>query len=314
MRNRFIQTVTALLGEREDVAIVLADISASGFAEAARRYPHRVVNVGIREQVMVGVAAGLALEGFRPILHTYAPFLVERAFEQIKLDLAHQDVGAVLVSFGASHDASREGRTHQTAADVCLIDSLPGFSIHIPGHPDEAEALLRHAVKAGGRSYVRLSQQINDAPRRIESGRFEVVRSGRDAAVIAVGPMLDRTVAAVAGLDVTVLYAATVRPFDTDGLVRALERPEVVLVEPYLEGTSARLVAAALSHVSHRLLSVGVPCVELRRYGTPEEHDQALGLTAEAIGRRIRGFLSCIPTGSGACAPGSPDGFHPGSP
>ena len=292
MRTRFIQTVTRLLDEREDLALILADISVSGLGEAARRHPHRVVNVGIREQAMVGVAAGLALEGFLPIVHTYAPFLVERAFEQIKLDLAHQDVGAVLVSIGASHDASREGRTHQTAGDVCLVDSLPGFSIHIPGHCDEVEALLRLAVNHGGRTYVRLSQQANRAPRRIESGGFEVVRSGRNGTVIAIGPMLDRTVAAVEELDITVLYAATVRPFDASGLVKVLDRPEVVLVEPYLEGTSARFVAAALSHVPHRLLSIGVPCVELRRYGSPEEHDQALGLTAEVIGARIRGFLS----------------------
>jgi transketolase len=292
MRSRFLQTASALLDEREDVVLVLAEISASGFREAARRHPRRVVNVGIREQAMVGVAAGLALEGFRPIVHTYAPFLVERAFEQIKLDLAHQDVGAVLVSIGASHDASHEGRTHQTAGDVALIDTLPGFAIHVPGHPDEAERLLRQAVEQDGRAYLRLSEQANAAPRPIGSGRVEVVRSGRHATVIAVGPMLDRTLAAVEALDVTVLYASTVRPFDTDGLLRTLADPDVVLVEPYLEGTSARLVSAALTRVPHRLLAIGVPGVELRKYGTPEEHDRALGLTAEAIERRVRGFLA----------------------
>jgi transketolase len=259
-----------------------------------------VVNVGIREQAMVGVAAGLALEGFRPIIHTYAPFLVERAFEQIKLDLAHQDLGAVLVSIGASHDASREGRTHQTAGDVALIDTLPGFSIHVPGHADEAEVLLRHAVNHGGRAYVRLSEQTNRAPRRTETGGFDVVKTGGAATVIAVGPMLDRTLAAVEELDVTVLYAATVRPFDADGLMRTLARAEVVLVEPYLEGTSARLVSAALTHTPLRLLSIGLPRAELRRYGTPEEHDQALGLTAETIRRRIRDFVTHSRPSAGA--------------
>lgn len=300
MRDRFMRTVTTLLDECEDVVLVLAEISASGFREAARRHPRRVINVGIREQAMVGVAAGLALEGFRPIIHTYAPFLVERAFEQIKLDLAHQDVGAVLVSIGASHDASREGRTHQTAGDVALVDTLPGFSIHVPGHADEVEVLLRHAVNHGGRAYVRLSEQTNSAPRPIVPGRFEVARAGRDATVIAFGPMLDRTIAAVAKLDVTVLYAATVRPFDAEGLVRTLARSDVVIVEPYLEGTSARLVSEALAHVPHRLLSIGSPRVELRKYGTPEEHDRVLGLTTEAIGLRIMGFLAS-PSPSPSC-------------
>src|SRR6266571_3157838 len=85
-------------------------------------------------------------------------------------------------------------------------------------------------------------------------------------------------------------FAPTVRPFDTDGLVRALARPDVVLIEPYIEGTSARLVSEALAHTPRRLLSIDLPCVELKKYGTPEEHDRALGLTTGAIGHRIMGF------------------------
>lgn len=96
MRDTFVDTTTALLADDPRTALVLADISAGLFVPAADRHPDRVLNVGIREQLMVGVAGGLALTGLRPIVHTYAPFLVERAYEQLKLDLDHQNASAVL--------------------------------------------------------------------------------------------------------------------------------------------------------------------------------------------------------------------------
>ena len=82
-----------------------------------------MINVGIREQAMIGIAGGLALAGYRPVAHTYAPFLVERPFEQIKVGLEHQDVGAVLVSIGGSYDDLPRGRTHQSPGDVALLDT-----------------------------------------------------------------------------------------------------------------------------------------------------------------------------------------------
>src|SRR6185503_18724166 len=106
MRDRFVDTTIALLDEQPRTAVVLADISSAAFDTAADRHPDRVLNVGIREQLMIGVAGGLALTGLRPIAHSYSAFLVDRAYEQIKLDINHQDAGAILVSVGASYDSA----------------------------------------------------------------------------------------------------------------------------------------------------------------------------------------------------------------
>ena len=292
MRERFAATACELLDQDRSVAVVLADISVSMFAEAAARHPDRVVNVGIREQLLVNVGAGMAMTGMRPVVHTFATFLVERGFEQVKLGFAHQGVGGVLVSAGASYDVSRGGRTHQAPGDVALLDTLPDWTIHVPGHPDEVDTLLRAAVAGDGTVYLRTSIQQNIQPMPVDgSGRMMVVRRGSRGTVVAVGPMLDSVLSATEGIDVTVLYAATVRPFDAQTLISTLGSPDVILVEPYLAGTSTRCVAEALAHVSHRVLGLGVPRVELRRYGRPEEHTSALGLDTAGLRRSMKGFL-----------------------
>jgi len=290
MRQTFVDTVSDALDHDPRLAVVTADISAAAFKPARERHPDRVLNVGIREQAMIGVAGGLALTGLRPVVHSYTPFLVERPFEQIKLDLGHQDVGAVLVSIGGSYDDPVWGRTHQGPGDVALLDTLPGWTVHVPGHPDEVAALLPAALTGDDRVYLRLSARENSHAYPA-TGRFTVVREGARATVLAVGPMLDNVLAATAGLDVTVLYASTVRPFDHRGL-RAAGHPDVVLVEPYLAGTSAHEVANAFDDVAHRLRALGVRRdVEVRAYGTAEEHDAVHGLDADGIAKAVREFI-----------------------
>jgi len=291
MRERFTSVTSQLLAADPRLALVLADITADAFAPARERYPDRVINVGIREQLLIGVAGGLALAGMRPVAHTFASFLVERPFEQIKLDLNHQGAGAVLVSAGGSYDYAGSGRTHQAPGDVALLDTLPGWTVHVPGHPDEAERQIRAAAAGGGPVYIRLSGRSTTVPLEREPGRFSVLRLGRAGTVIAVGPVADQVVAATLGLDVTVLYAATIRPFDGATLREVLRTPDVVLVEPYLAGTSAAEVARALPGIRHRVLGLGVGRAELRRYGTPAEHEAAHGLDAASLRASITAFL-----------------------
>jgi transketolase len=291
MRQRFYQVTSALLDRDPRLAVVLADIGEESFEAARRRHPDRVINLGIREQLLISVAGGLALAGLRPVAHTFAPFLVERPFEQVKLDLGHQQADAVLVSAGGSYDYPAYGLTHLAPGDVALLDTLPGWTVHVPGHPDEAEQLLAAAIAGSGKVYLRLSLQANGRALAGPGPGFTVLRSGGSGTVVAVGPVADDVLAATAGLDVTVLYAATVRPFDHAGLRAALGAPAVVVVEPYLAGTSSAAVAEALSGVPHRVLGLGVARAELRKFGTMAEHIAAQGLDPAGLRPRIAGFL-----------------------
>jgi len=291
-RQRFYRVLPELLAEDPRAVAVFA-VVGTGYLDPDAVAPvrDRVVDVGIREQLLIGAAGGLALAGLRPIVHTFAPFLVERPFEQLKLDIGHQGSGAVLVSAGGSHDWPAGGETHMGRRDVALLDTLDGWTVHVPGHPDEAEALLRAALPGDDRVYLRLGGTSNAVARPVADGRMQVLRRGFGPTVIAVGPLADRVLEATADLDVTVLYAATVRPFDAATLRATLGEPDVVLVEPYLRDTSTAEVARALRGTRHRVLGLGPGPAELRRYGTVTDHDAAHGLDVPGLRHAITTFV-----------------------
>jgi transketolase len=292
MRERAGETAAALLDEDPRVAVVLAEISTGQFGRALRTHPDRAVNVGIMEQTMVGVAAGFAMEGFLPVVHTITPFLVERPLEQIKLDFGYQGLEGTFVSVGGSYDYTSEGFTHHSPGDVQVMLTIPGMEVLAPGAPDELDRLFRATYADGHPTYLRTTVAANAQSRPVEVGRLDVVRRGKTATVLAVGPMLDRTLAAVEGMDVTVLYVTTVSPFDEEGLAReSADTPEVISVTPFLEGTLTPLLARALAHRPSRFDSIGIGVEVLREYGTPQDHDRARGLDTAGIRGRIARFL-----------------------
>jgi transketolase len=290
MRGRFNSAVVDLLGTDPLAVVVLAAIGASGFSdEARRRFGDRIIDVGIREQAMIGVAGGLALEGFRPIVMSYTPFVIERPFEQIKLSLTHQGVHATLVSIGGSWDASGEGRTHQAPEDVALISTLPGWTVHVPGTPDEAERAIRSSHQSATSHYIRLTEDSNGQSFERELGRVATLRQGSDSAptVIAIGPVASELLEATPGMDATVLYTTVPRPIDARGLRAAVVGTDIVIVEPYLAGTSVAEVAAALVDTPTRIRAIGITNPEIQHYGTPGELRAAHGLDASGIRRTL---------------------------
>jgi len=293
MREQMASTIAELMNTDPRLVMVLCDISAGLFEDAATAHPGRVLNLGIMEQTAVSLAAGFALEGFVPVVHSIAPFVVERPFEQIKDDFCYQRLGGNFISIGASYDYASDGMTHQAPGDVAILRTLPGMEVVVPGTPAEFDLLFREAYADGAPTYFRTGSQVNAASRPVRLGQLDVVRTGAEATVVAVGPMLDRVVEACAGRDVSIAYCTTVAPFDAAGL-RALAgaRPApVLLVEPYYAGTGVSDVVDALAPAWLRLDSIGIPRRVLSNYGTAEEHDAALGLTAAGIRARLDALL-----------------------
>ena len=168
------------------------------------------------------------------------------------------------------------------------MSTLPGWTIHVPGHADEAEIALRHAHRSGASHYIRLTNDSNAAP-VLEPTKLTTLRRGSDSAptVLAIGPMADAVVAATVDLDVTVLYTSVVRPIDARSLSAAVIGETIAIVEPTLAGTTVGEVAAALNHRPMRIVGIGVQDPELMHYGSPDELRAAHGLDVAGIRRQI---------------------------
>lgn len=187
MRKQFNKTVTEIFLENQKVVLLLGDIGVFGFKGLLENFSKRAFNFGILEQAMVGAAAGISSEGFIPILHTIAPFMVERAYEQIKIDLGYQKLNANLVSVGGSYDYSALGCTHHCPSDVSLMYNIPGCCILLPGNASELDASLKNYYKSG-LNYFRISEETHSVE-GLPIG-FTKIAGDEDEAVIFVGPAL----------------------------------------------------------------------------------------------------------------------------
>jgi transketolase len=288
MREAFARTATDLVRTDPDAVVVLAVISRELFPVGDRVVDGRIVDVGIAEQCLIGVAAGMAMTGLRPIVHSIAPFLVERPYEQIKADLVLQRLPAVLVSTGASYDYASDGGTHSGHGDVAVLHALPGVGIRVPGTAAELEAVLRETYRRDEVTYLRMSTADNGEPHADAS----VLRHGGRATVVAVGPMLAPVLAATEGLDVTVLYTSTVRPFAGAALAAVAGEGPVVTVEPYAGEVLLGAVLDALVPRPVRVVPIGVPRAVAGHYGTPADHDRTHRLDPASLRDRIAAVLA----------------------
>lgn len=288
MRKQFVKTVETILSQNENVTLLLGDIGVFGFQKAFKDFPDRVYNIGILEQATVGVASGLAKSDFIPIVHTIAPFLVERTFEQLKIDFGYQRLGGNFVSAGASYDYASLGCTHHCPGDVGLLSNIPGMEIVIPGTASEFDMLFSEAYANGNPTYFRLSERENEISQPVEFGKACVLKKGGLATVVAIGPTLSWVLDAVEGLDVGVIYYTVIAPFDSDTLSTNLSSSgKILLVEPFYAGTITHAVSQSVWPKSVSIDSIGIPREFLSNYGSVAEHDRSIGFTPENIRARL---------------------------
>jgi len=289
LRKQFTKTIEYLMARDDRLVVLLGDIGVFGFRDVFRLYPERIYNIGVCEQATIGVAAGLAKEGFIPVVHSIAPFIVERCFEQLKIDLCYQGLATNVVSVGGSYDYAALGSTHHCPGDIAALLALPNMNIIVPGTAREFDVLFRAVYDKGIPTYFRLSELCHDAVVDVNFGRAEVIKVGCQAVVIVVGHLLSAVVEATNDLDVTVLYYSTVVPFDGSTLRQHSDSGKVVLIEPFYSALSNMVMSAVNRSVI--LYKIGVPFRFLKNYGSVAEHNTFYGLTSKGVRARLEAIL-----------------------
>ena len=287
MRKQFRDTVTELAEADERVVLVFGDISVFLFESFTRRFPGRFLNLGICENTLVSVAAGLASQGFIPFVHTIAPFVTERCLEQIKLDVCYNGFPINIVTCGATYDYAWDGPTHQALADMGALRLLPGIEIVQPGTKDETDQLIRSRYASGTPTYFRLSDHPHGAHFPVEFGRGHVVRDvGGPVTVVTAGPILTSVLPAVESLPVNVLYYSTLKPFDAELLSKYAHTRLVVVHD------ATGLFEQVCEHAAGPVTRIGLPDRFVSCYGTIHDVRKEVGLDAEHIGHVVTGLLS----------------------
>jgi len=286
LRKQFVSTLSKLFLEDERLALLLGDIGVFGFRDLFKRYPERTFNIGILEQTTVSLASGLSMSGLIPVVHTIAPFLTERAYEQIKVDLGYQKAACNLVSVGSSYDYAALGCTHHCPADVPILSQVPDLQILVPGHQKEFDSLFVENYSNEKVSYFRLSETTNSEANISSKGKNIIIKEGGDILIIAIGPMLQRVVEACEGINATILYCTSIKPFDNFSVQENLKK-KILIIEPYYSGVVLSNLISSFDALKADFSCLGVPNDFIHSYGNSEDIDKDIGLDVKSIREMI---------------------------
>jgi len=299
IRQQFADTMLAVGKEDPKLVVLIGDISHFILQPFAQACPGRFYNIGICEPTIVSMGAGLAKAGLYPVMHTIAPFLIERSFEQIKLDFCYQCLGGNLITVGSAFDYANLGCTHHCYDDWALMKALPGTQIIYPCSPVEFDTLFRQTYRNGAVTLFRVPEHQHNydfEETDIQFGRGIKVTGGSQLTIVATGPHLRDALEARdeltgLGLQPEIIYIHTISPLDRE-LIRAsvVKTRRVLVVEEHARsGGLGDDVLQAVHDIGGVQFSwIGIPNDFIREYRPYRQHCEALGLTREGIIRQAR--------------------------
>lgn len=304
MRNAFADEITKLAAKDERIVLLSGDIGNRLFNDYKEVADERFFNCGIAEANMTSVAAGLAMNGLRPVTYTITAFNTIRCLEQIKLDVCYHELPVVIVGTGSGLSYADLGATHHSCDDIGLLRNIPGIKIVCPADAVEVRLALREALKDDSPVYIRLGKKnepvVHQAEPDFKIGKSMPIVTGNDVCILSTGNILPIVMEAGEKLNELnissqIVNFHTVRPLDEEALKDAFNRFKLVVTieEHYLTGGLGSSIAEWMIDnqiVKTPLLRIGVPDKFLKKTGPQEHARKSVGLTVPDIARKIEDF------------------------
>jgi transketolase len=301
MRNMFAKVLTQMAAADDRVVMLSADIGNRLFDDFKTRFPDRFYNCGVAEANMIGMAAGLAANGLRPICYTITPFVTTRCLEQIRVDLCYHHLPVIVAGVGSGLGYAELGATHHACEDIAMLRVLPGMTVVCPADPVELKLAMLQATSINGPVYLRLGKKgepvVHAQEPAFTIGQSLNVKQGKDVCLLSTGTILPVVMQAAEslesqGISCRVESFHTIKPLDEKLLARAFHDYRlVVTIEEHsiIGGLGAAAaewyVDQAITH--SRLLRIGTPDAFLHESTHYDTARQRCGLTVDNIASRI---------------------------
>jgi len=305
-RATYGQAVLSLPDNHPKVLAMSADLgNSSGLAPFIRKYPDKFINVGIAEQNMIGVASGLAKEGFIPYVTSFAPFLSMRASEQIRMELGYMQFNVKVVALGSGLAMGFLGNSHYGLEDIAIMRTIPNLTIVSPADCTEIVKVVLAAADHDGPMYIRLTGGVNNPIVYLDDYEYQIgkaikLRNGEDVAIICSGTMVAQSLEAAKilgelNIQAEIINMHTIKPLDTEKIeeIANTGKPIVSVEEHTVIGGLGSALAEQLTligeHGPHKIIGLA------DKFGKTATYDHLLrlhGLDANGISKTVLSFLS----------------------
>lgn len=300
IRAAYGEAVTKIGATNDKIIVLDADLSGATQTKLFKKeFPDRFYNVGIAEENLMGVAAGLAYQGFIPFASTFAVFGTGRAFEIVRNQIAYVNLNVKLALTHAGISVGEDGGSHQSVEDIALMRALPNMTVIVPCDAIETEKAVKAAAEYVGPVYLRLArpvvEDVTKAEDKFEIGKAQVLKDGKDACIIACGLMVGKALDAANeltknGIDTAVVNMHTIKPLDKETILKFNEKCKIIVtVEEHsvIGGLGSAVAEVIAGKNGAKFAMVGVED-KFGHSGNPDKLFEEYGLTKDNIIKKVK--------------------------
>lgn len=280
MKTAFINSLVRLMDKYPDIITVTADMGFDVFEDLQKKYPNRFFNTGVTEQGSMSFASGMALSGYKVFFYAQAAFATMRCFEQVRLDVAYNNVNVKIIGTNAGVSLNQLGVSHFAVEDIGLMRLLPNMKIFSPGDPSEMEWSMNQAYKIRGPAYVRFTKTggipIHSRKIKIQLGKVVKMKTGTDGVFFVTGGLLSMAISVVEnlrkkGISLSLYSVPTIKPIDKNLIIKEarIKKFMITLEEHYITGGLGSAVGEVLAEKK--------VAIELLRFGFPDKFTSVTG-------------------------------------